>query len=581
MKFVLGKNQSGNIEVDIPSLIRSRLLVQASSGGGKSYTLRRLIEQCAGKVQQIVIDVEGEFPSLREKFDFLHVGKGGDINTDVRSAALLAERLLELNASAVIDLYELQHYNRIQYVKLFLDAMVNSRKELWHPCIVYIDEAHIFAPEKGESAALQAVIDIVTRGRKRSFCTVLATQRLSKLHKDTAAELKNVLIGGTTIDIDLKRANDSLGFASKEKMFELRGLDPGEFFAFGPAISKEVVRVKIGDVQTTHPDATVKQKTGPITAAPEKIQKMLEQLKDLPKEAEEKQRSIDSLKKEIIDLKRQLSAKPKAEITQPDIEGIKNQIRKEYEQRLSKLQTEIAKCELENKARMTTIIEQATKNQQWKFPLLTSILTEPVKLSKPSQNITQNITKDIPASYAESMYRDDQKLKNQSNVIPSGTEGKIGICERLIVGYLASNNTRDWSKEQISIMIGYSSTSSSFNNSLSKLNTLGLIKRKDGRLSLGDTPLPSGINMEMEFSIDNIRRRLGRCENEIFKVLIENKDRELSKEEIAEESLRPNGSSYSPGSSSFLNSLSKLSTLGILERRNGKITLSDDARELL
>src|SRR5260370_15376209 len=35
----------------------------------------------------------------------------------------------------------------------------------------------------------------------------------------------------------------------------LRHLEAGEFFAFGPAISQEVIEVKIGDVRTTHPKA--------------------------------------------------------------------------------------------------------------------------------------------------------------------------------------------------------------------------------------------------------------------------------------------------------------------------------------
>jgi hypothetical protein len=47
------------------------MLVQSNSGGGKSWALRRLLEQTASLVQQIVIDIEGEFTTLREKFDFV------------------------------------------------------------------------------------------------------------------------------------------------------------------------------------------------------------------------------------------------------------------------------------------------------------------------------------------------------------------------------------------------------------------------------------------------------------------------------------------------------------------------------
>src|SRR5581483_6315261 len=83
--------------IDLTRLIESRLLIQANSGGGKSWVIRRLLEQSHGKVQQIVIDLEGEFSTLREKFDYVLAGKGGDTPADPRSAAMLAKKLLELN----------------------------------------------------------------------------------------------------------------------------------------------------------------------------------------------------------------------------------------------------------------------------------------------------------------------------------------------------------------------------------------------------------------------------------------------------------------------------------------------------
>src|SRR5438094_10539198 len=98
---------SDHANIDLPTLIDTRLLVQANSGGGKSWLLRRLLEQSQGKVQQIVIDLEGEFATLREKYDYVLAGKDGDTPAEPRSAYLLAKRLLELNVSTIIDMYEL------------------------------------------------------------------------------------------------------------------------------------------------------------------------------------------------------------------------------------------------------------------------------------------------------------------------------------------------------------------------------------------------------------------------------------------------------------------------------------------
>jgi len=101
MTATLGKTGRASLAIDLPRLLESRLLVQAGSGGGKSWVLRRLLEQTANQVQQIIIDPEGEFATLREKFDFIiaaAVGMeptGGTFGTylgDLRRNGLITER---------------------------------------------------------------------------------------------------------------------------------------------------------------------------------------------------------------------------------------------------------------------------------------------------------------------------------------------------------------------------------------------------------------------------------------------------------------------------------------------------------
>jgi len=299
--------------IDLSTLIDTRLLVQANSGGGKSWLLRRLLEQSHGKVQQIIIDLEGEFSTLREKYDYILAAKEGDTAAEPHSAALLARRLLELHVSAIIDLYELSHQERKHFVRLFLSAMINAPKSLWHPCLVIVDEAHVFAPQAGQSEAMEAVIDLATRGRKRGYCAVLATQRLSKLHKDAVAEMNNKLIGRTGLDIDRKRAAEELGFTTKEDAISLRNLAPGEFYAFGPAISESVTKVMVGPVTTSHPKAGARIITQ-VTPPTAKIRQIIAKLADLPQEARQEAQDLEALKTENANLKRritQLEKQPK------------------------------------------------------------------------------------------------------------------------------------------------------------------------------------------------------------------------------------------------------------------------------
>lgn len=307
--LVLGHVRGGVLEIDLPRLLNARLLACANSGAGKSWALRRLLEVTHGHVQQIVLDVEDEFHTLREKGDYVLAGRasGGDCPADPRSAALLARRLLELGVSAVISLYELREDDRHRFVDLFLKSLMSAPRELWHPVMVVIDEAHKFCPEKGQGASLasESVIDLMTRGRKRGFCGVLATQRISKIHKNAAAEANCKLLGRAALDVDMKRVAEELGLSGKAEAHALRLMDPGTFWAFGPGLSDSVVKVRIGDVATTHPKPG--ERVVAVPPAPAKVRAILSKLADLPEEVKAEEFTSQALHAEVSNLRRELA----------------------------------------------------------------------------------------------------------------------------------------------------------------------------------------------------------------------------------------------------------------------------------
>jgi hypothetical protein len=305
--------------LDLERLISTRLLIQANSGAGKSWALRRLLEQTHGSVQQLVIDPEGEFASLRERYDYvLAARQGGDTAADPRTAKLLAERLLELGVSAILDISELNPHERIRFVRLFVEALVEAPKHLWHPVLVVIDEAHLYCPEKDEAESAAAVKGLCSRGRKRGFCAVLATQRLSKLAKDAAAECNNKLIGRSSLDVDMARAGDELGFSKADRL-QLRDLDAGEFFAFGPALSRSVVKVKVGPVETHHPKAG-SHLAARVPPPTDKVKALLPKLSDLPAEAEAREKTVADLKRDLATARRELTEARKAQPAAPKVE---------------------------------------------------------------------------------------------------------------------------------------------------------------------------------------------------------------------------------------------------------------------
>ena len=313
-KIRIGTRGEQPCTLDIDTLIGSRMLVQANSGGGKSWMLRLLAETLCEKVPVIILDIEGEFATLREKHDVLLTGHGREVPSAIPVAGALALKLLEHRVSAVIDLYDLKPQDRKTYVRRFLESIMAAPKNLWRPTVIFVDEAHTLAPENGESEATDAVNALMSQGRKRDFCGILATQRLSKLHKDSAAECNNVLIGRTTLDVDQKRAADVLGF-DKTQRTRLRDIAPGCFWSFGPAFNHHGVEsIRAGDVETTHGR---KARTASIPAPSKAMHGTIGELANLAEKSKAEVLDIDEARKRIRELERELAKAAKAPTPQP------------------------------------------------------------------------------------------------------------------------------------------------------------------------------------------------------------------------------------------------------------------------
>ncbi|QZH75975.1 MAG: ATP-binding protein [Erythrobacter sp.] len=250
----IGRDAHGTpVAIDVEELLATRLLVQGNSGSGKSHLLRRLLEQSAGLVQQVVIDPEGDFTSLADHFDHVVI-EGASYSP--REIEALAGRIRQHRASVVLALDDLEVEAQIRCAAQFLTALFDAPREHWYPVLVVVDEAQMFAPSAaGEMAedtrrmSLAAMTNLMCRGRKRGLAGIVATQRLAKLAKNVAAEASNFLMGRTFLDIDMQRAADLLGMDRKQAE-RIRDLQRGHFLGLGPAISRRPVAVHIGTVQS-------------------------------------------------------------------------------------------------------------------------------------------------------------------------------------------------------------------------------------------------------------------------------------------------------------------------------------------
>ena len=119
----IGAHPTGLLQLDLDRLLAGRLLIQGSSGAGKSRTLRRIIEEAFDFVTTIIVDPEGEFGNLAG-----HIGA-----TTLRACELTADGLTAAAARARhhrlalhLDLTNLDPDQRIIKAAAFFAGLIGA-----------------------------------------------------------------------------------------------------------------------------------------------------------------------------------------------------------------------------------------------------------------------------------------------------------------------------------------------------------------------------------------------------------------------------------------------------------------------
>jgi hypothetical protein len=423
---------------------------------------------------------------------------------------------------------------------------------------VILEEAHIYCPERGlgDAESTEAVISLMSQGRKRGYAGIIATQRLSKLHKDAAAEANNVIIGRTWLDADQARAGDALGLSKADRL-KLRDLEQGEFYAFGPAFSGQgIVRFRSDQVRTTHPRPGQRHL---LTApAPSKaIRGVLGKFADLPQEVEAEIRGLDEARRRIAELERQIR-KLKNSNSAPQIdrgaferavrvavERERAAWRRKLEQGWARYRQMVAAAISAGQSfdKLKVLLEKTER--EWANPPATVAVSDFSISHRPERAVIP--ARDRVAS-ADSL--------NESLTLTSG--------ERRILTALAQY-PQGRGKVQVAVLTGYAPNGGGFNNYLGALRSRGLIKGDGDKLTITDAgietlgswePLPMGVAL-----IDYWRSRLGKAERLILETLTQAYPSALTKDEVAA------GAGYEANGGGFNNALGRLRTLELIEGR--------------
>ena len=147
VKFLIGKDEDKDIDINAQKLVTGRTCVIAQSGAGKSYLIAVLCEQMlANDIPFCIIDTEGEYFSLRDKYRVLWVGgKKADINIENTDMKKLALKVVNEGIPLIFDVSDV--LDERKYVNAFAESLYEVANELRKPYLFMLEEADKFVPQ--------------------------------------------------------------------------------------------------------------------------------------------------------------------------------------------------------------------------------------------------------------------------------------------------------------------------------------------------------------------------------------------------------------------------------------------------
>jgi len=181
-----------------PSALDERLAIVGTSGSGKTYAAKGLIERVmAGGGRVCVVDPLGVWWGLGRGVDgaappfpvAVFGGAHADVPLDPGMGAVLGRLVGAQHMACVVDVSDFgSAAARRAFMTAFTGALYAANTEPLH---LVLDEADPWAPQRTQPDGLELlgrVEEIVRRGRVRGFVPWLITQRPAVLHKDVLSQ---------------------------------------------------------------------------------------------------------------------------------------------------------------------------------------------------------------------------------------------------------------------------------------------------------------------------------------------------------------------------------------------------------
>jgi len=381
-------------------LIDRGISILGMRGSGKSYTVGVICEELLSIGQPIiVIDLMGEYYTLRERYPILIAALGSPEYADIKGvtpevAPQLAEFVVSNGLSIVLDLKYGMMVDRFRFLGAFLESLYHTEERYKHPYVLIMDEGHRITPEKGviriksirdaQSRVEAWVYEVGATGRHYGLGFIVVARRSAEISKMTLAQTEIRIFHKLVDPTDLNYISNWL---TKEQIERVRSFRKGEAVVVG---LEEPVFIKVKKRLCSHgggtpltkpvetPDlAEAVGRLGDLLSRPEEVEEVasvemerLEELEEAKRGLEERVRRLESQLAEANAQLRSLEAMneeyrrriKELEARIPEADRI-SELMKSYEEKLLSLEEELKKKDLEIHE-LNTQLEEASKDYE-------------------------------------------------------------------------------------------------------------------------------------------------------------------------------------------------------------------------
>lgn len=539
--------------------------ILGKTGSGKTYAAKGIVEWLLRHDRQVcIIDPTSAWWGLRLAADgkgkghdvIIIGGDHGDIPLSERSGSAVARLVTEQGASVVIDTGGMTVG---EYTRWFIDFAGTLYTTIRGPLHLVIDEAHYFmpqgkVPDPMTGKMLHAGNRLISGGRSRGIRAIMITQRPAKFHKDS------LTCADTLIAMQLIAPQDRQ--AVKDWIDGCGNPDDGRTVLDSLASLRHEgwVWYPEGNIIERHKFPSIK--TYDSSAAPSHGASRAVKLGDI---------DLSAVKAAMAE------AVKEAEANDPAL--LRRRIA-ELERAATKQAVPVATVDRAAIERAVSVAVRAER-QRWEArdrACNRAFTTVIGRLSKIGELAASNgIVWPDPIQAFEApkavVVRSNCEPRRVESSRPIGGDGTLGRAELAILRAAKQIGERA-TRARLSVLSGYSITSSSFVNALGTLRSRGYIDGRGddntitdaGRVAAGEVdPLPSGEELVQWWA-----SRLGKAERAILQSIA---DGASAREAIAA------ASGYSLTSSSFVNALGKLRTLELVEGRGDDNRLGSALRD--